>query len=234
MRRMRKLKQFISTFFFLLLFLVVVAMFFAVVIPGDKKTNNIFGKWKNAANIEATYPWYGLCKKDFVQSVGDLKKIIYSDSNLRTYYKNINMDNLRTVYLTGKYHVSYRKDGEIYNTRKKLEISADETIYTDGNIFIRGHCCNKISAMIAPPFHNEEPPEEALQPTKEEAFPPALPGLKPPQYPQYHLLPPQYRADIPDISNPTIITPELSTIYYVVPGIMMIIGIILMMKKNKE
>lgn len=58
-------------------------------------------------------------------------------------------------------HVSYRMNGNIYWTKKKVQLHAGETILIDGKLEIRGRCGNRISDRPMSPVHDHEPAEVA-------------------------------------------------------------------------
>ncbi len=58
-------------------------------------------------------------------------------------------------------HVSYRMNGNIYWTKKKVQLHAGETILSDGKLEIRGRCGNRISDRPMSPVHDDEPAEVA-------------------------------------------------------------------------
>lgn len=59
-------------------------------------------------------------------------------------------------------YVSYRLNGKIYWTRKKLTIAAGERVITDGTNYIRSRCGNRLIDAPQTQFSLLEPPEDVL------------------------------------------------------------------------
>lgn len=174
--------------------------------------------------------WYGLCQRNSVKNVADLMRLIKSDKKLSGFYADVNVWKLHKVNMSGKYHVYWQDGGKYYVTKNKLAISSKEAVYTDGYVYIRGHCCNKIVEYHYNKYSKDEPREELLQPPGIEQeippqymMPPVITTYLPPYVPQYYQeLPPfTFQAFFHDrpVQRAPINTPELSTIVYLLTGL---------------
>jgi hypothetical protein len=111
--------------------------------------------------------WYGLCSLYGANSVSQFRLSLDQDPQLASYFSDFDWSKAELIKLQSpmQMHVSYKKNGKIHFTRKKLLISAGETVITDGNYWIRSYCCNELSrepVAVSP----DEPPEEDLQPKR--------------------------------------------------------------------
>lgn len=91
-------------------------------------------------------------------------KIEMSDPAVKAQYAGFNLDQLREEKLKTNLvgYLSYRMDGRIYWTAKKLTLRAGEAIFTDGTRIARGRCLNCYSALPMSPVRSNEPTERAL------------------------------------------------------------------------
>jgi hypothetical protein len=117
-----------------------------------------------------------------IRSVKELKHAIAQDPLVKVHYQDFDLAKARIVRLTKDrtVHVSYRRGGGIYWTKKKITLFKGETLITDGKNASRTRCGNRISdPPVAPSSPDEPPPALFDEPV---APPPAVP-LPPPYGP---------------------------------------------------
>jgi hypothetical protein len=80
-------------------------------------------------------------------NVGELKAATEQDSVVRRHYSDFNLSRARTIRLeTAKaVYVSYRLNGAVYWTKRKVSLTKGEEIITDGVHSARTRCGNRIS-----------------------------------------------------------------------------------------
>ncbi len=101
------------------------------------------------------------------------------DPVVSRHYLPVRLASLRTVFLDRDraVHVSYRKAGRIYWTKRKIVLKKGEKVLSDGNNQIRARCGNRISEAPMTPVAAEEPTEEVMNaPVLEVPFE-SLPGF---------------------------------------------------------
>jgi len=114
-----------------------------------------------------------------IRSVKELKNAMAHDPLVKAHYQGFDLANARIVRLNKDraVHVSYRRGGGIYWTKKKITLFKGETLITDGKNTSRTRCGNRISdPPVAPSSPDEPPPALFDEPV---APPPAAP-LPPP------------------------------------------------------
>jgi len=81
-----------------------------------------------------------------VYSADELARSILLDPSLAEHYRDIRMKDLIAVRTQAsmRAYVSFRRDGQIFWTSKKLTIASGEIVLTDGEHMIRGRCGNRI------------------------------------------------------------------------------------------
>ena len=97
--------------------------------------------------------WYGLCKADTVHSVQDFRDTVNNDPLLAAHFAGFDWEKARMGKLeaTLASYVSYRKNGEIYITRKKIILPVGDGYITDGKRWVRSFCCNE---YVIVPVHD--------------------------------------------------------------------------------
>ena len=125
-------------------------------------------------------PWYGLCAKYSIRSPEDFRATVESDPLLRERFAAFDWENARLVSIPSEtlVHVSYRKDGQIAWTRRKLKLRAGEKVITDGAVTVRTYCCNEIVDAPMRPTRVDEPSPRALQPPQELSAAPIRPARR--------------------------------------------------------
>jgi hypothetical protein len=113
-----------------------------------------------------------------VRSVKELKSAIAQDPLVKAHYRGFDLAKARIVRLTKDraVHVSYRRGGGIYWTKKKLTLLKGETLITDGKSTSRTRCGNRISDGPVTPSSPDEPPpalfDEPVTPPRAAPLPP--------------------------------------------------------------
>ncbi|HEU0140024.1 MAG TPA: PEP-CTERM sorting domain-containing protein [Bryobacteraceae bacterium] len=95
-----------------------------------------------------------------VWSKEDVARAAQSDTVVADHYAEIDADHIRpvTVVKPARAYVSYRKNGKIYWSSRRISLHQGETLLTDGSQCVRGRCGNRLS---------EVPREPALPPAQE-------------------------------------------------------------------
>jgi hypothetical protein len=104
-----------------------------------------------------------------VYSVAELRQRQASDSAVRDHYTDFAMDRARLVTLRDDQmaYVSYRRQGQILWTTRKLRIPKGEMLLTDGRNYARTRCGNRLSSIPMQPGSGNG----AGEPTKELSLP---------------------------------------------------------------
>lgn len=103
------------------------------------------------ARSEISGNYVGLCKKESVHSVEDLRKTVLGDSVLARHFAGFNWQAARL----GKQDeevwtfVSYREGADIRRTLNPVRLPKGDGYVTDGVRMVRTYCCNDY--VIAPP-----------------------------------------------------------------------------------
>jgi hypothetical protein len=94
----------------------------------------------------------------------ELTSALARDGLAKGHYANFDAANAYIVQVKAPQwvHVSYRIDGEIYWTKKKLQLKTGETLLTDGKSFVRTRCGNRIATTPQSKVSDREPPPEAF------------------------------------------------------------------------
>jgi len=163
------------------------------------------------ARSEISGNYVGLCKKESVHSVQDLRKTVLSDSVLARHFAGFNWQAARL----GKQDkeiwtfVSFRKGDDIMRTSNPVRLPKGDGYVTDGVRTVRTYCCNDyviapppLEASPAPPPAEQvdgpprrksiteqavaPPPPEPNEPPDEGSVEPIPPFLRhPPYYPPH-------------------------------------------------
>ncbi len=125
-------------------------------------------------------PWYGLCAKYSIRSPEDFRATVESDPLLRERFATFDWEKARLVSIPSEtlVHVSYRKDGQIAWTRRKLRLRRGEKVITDGAVTVRTYCCNEIVDAPMRPTRVDEPSPAVLQPPQELSAAPIRPARR--------------------------------------------------------
>ena len=117
------------------------------------------------ASSQVKGKWYGLCAKNSVRSVEDLRRIIQSDPVLATYYADFDWSSakLEKLQKPASVHLAYRKDDVIRYTTRRINLPGGEHYVTDGNRNIRVFCCNDF--VDAPPRAQNDPVPQSMPTT---------------------------------------------------------------------
>ena len=96
-----------------------------------------------------------------VQSRAELARAVAADPVVARHYVDVQLDRVRVEAQpqTEFGFVSFRKNGAVYWTRRRVRISAGEKVLTDGMVRARARCGNQISATPRLPVLSEDPPE---------------------------------------------------------------------------
>ncbi|MGH9717214.1 MAG: PEP-CTERM sorting domain-containing protein [Candidatus Acidiferrales bacterium] len=99
-----------------------------------------------------------------VQSAQELRNAIAHDPLVAALYANFDLSRAHIIRLTHdrEVYVSYRLDGRIYWTKKRLLLRAGETLITDGKHEARTRCGNQISETPVQPVSPDEPSSAAM------------------------------------------------------------------------
>ena len=94
----------------------------------------------------------------------ELAEVIRKDRLVAAHYADFDVARAHpaTVSAPRAVYVSYRKDGKIYWTRKKVMLQAGETLLTDGLNEMRARCANRISDLPRFPVEENAPNPEIL------------------------------------------------------------------------
>lgn len=94
--------------------------------------------------------WYGLCRKNSIQTVEDFRRTVQNDSVLAVHFASFDWENAQIGRQDQetKVHVAYRKDDVIRQTSKLVKLPKGDQYITDGTHIVRTACCND---YIVPP-----------------------------------------------------------------------------------
>ncbi|MGC4052491.1 MAG: hypothetical protein QM757_24430 [Paludibaculum sp.] len=86
------------------------------------------------------------------------------DPVVAAHYRGFDFDRavVTQLYRPRLAYVSYRLDGKIYWTKKKVTVAAGERVITDGRSYIRGRCGNRLIDTPQGEVSTHEPPESVL------------------------------------------------------------------------
>ncbi|MEW6440635.1 MAG: PEP-CTERM sorting domain-containing protein [bacterium] len=103
------------------------------------------GAQDQAAEGSGARPWYGLCPEGRVKSVRDFQDEVLADPMLRTYYDGFDWNAAQLIRLEApvEAYLSYKKNGRIVRTKRKMSLPAGDAIITDGRTWVRAYCCNE-------------------------------------------------------------------------------------------
>ena len=92
----------------------------------------------------------------------ELRSKLSSDEAAARHYQLVHLAQLRSIgaNFTSPVYISYRKGNQIYWTRKPVRLTQGETLLTDGTLFARARCGNRISATPQEPVASTDPPED--------------------------------------------------------------------------
>ena len=111
-------------------------------------------------------------------NVAELKRKLTSDATAARHYQPFQLARVRSVgaNFASAVYVSYRKGDQIYWTRNPVRITAGEALLTDGVLFARARCGNRISMTPEVPVARVDPPPDIIDVPQYYEFPPiALP-----------------------------------------------------------
>ncbi len=99
-----------------------------------------------------------------VESAAELRNAISRDPLVAQLYASFDLSRAHIVRLTHdrEVYVSYRYDGKIYWTKKRLLLRAGETVITEGKETGRTRCGNRVSETPMQPVRQNEPPNAAV------------------------------------------------------------------------
>jgi hypothetical protein len=102
-----------------------------------------------------------------VASRADVARALRGDRVVAAHYGAFDVAHARVVPATARaVHVSYRKDGKIYWTARKVMLDEGEALLTDGHNLIRARCGNRISDAPQWPVEAGAPDERELDATE--------------------------------------------------------------------
>jgi hypothetical protein len=96
------------------------------------------------SNFESNGKWYGLCRKNSIQSVEDFRKTVAKDQALKIHFANFQWEKARMEKLDKPImaYVNFRKEENIFQKRTPIQLPAGDRYIVDGNRRVRTHCCN--------------------------------------------------------------------------------------------
>ena len=97
-----------------------------------------------AASSEISGHWYGLCPKNSIHSIEDFKRQVENDPLLKRHFSDFNWEKARIGQHKNEIytHVTFRKNGVIGVTRKRVKLPAGDRFITDENRWVRLYCGN--------------------------------------------------------------------------------------------
>lgn len=100
-----------------------------------------------------------------VENAQELQKAISNDPTVSQHYAGFHLATARIIRLSDarEAYVAYRKDNQIYWTKRKLTLPAGETLITDGTQQARTRCGNRISYIPQTPVSAIDPPEKSFE-----------------------------------------------------------------------
>lgn len=103
--------------------------------------------------------WYGLCKKQSIESIQDFRNIVQSDPDLMIYYSGFNWEQAKIGFLKEDIlaHVAHRKESIIRKTSKPIKLQKGDKYITDGSRTVRTYCCNDIILTPSAGIPNQDP-----------------------------------------------------------------------------
>ncbi len=99
-----------------------------------------------------------------IGGAGELRRAIMLDSVVASHFSDFNISNGRIIELPVEKtaYVSYRANGNIYWTKKKVKLAKGEKVITDGKNYARARCGNRISEVSMSPTSPKEPSPEVF------------------------------------------------------------------------
>ena len=113
--------------------------------------------------------------------VAELKRKLTTDAPAARHYQSFQIARVRSVgaNFASPVYVSFRKGDQIYWTRNPVRITAGETLLTDGVLFARARCGNRISMTPEVPVAHVDPPPDIIDVPQYFEFPPVAPPETP-------------------------------------------------------
>ncbi|HVB87795.1 MAG TPA: hypothetical protein VNK23_14140 [Candidatus Dormibacteraeota bacterium] len=152
-----------------------------------------------------------------VRSAQELRNAIANDPLVAALYANFDLSRAHIVRVAHdrEVYVSYRLNGHIYWTKKRLLLRAGETLISDGKHEARTRCGNRISETPVQPVSPAEPTSAAMNApasynlvAENSAAPPTLPDQTPSLDPASPLdLPPNVPLPTPIANQPISMIP---------------------------
>ena len=101
-----------------------------------------------------------------VYTPAELRAALSHDPLLRRHFSSFNLSRLHLVKLTEDHYayVSFRRDGRILWTRRKLKIAQGEILLTDGVFYAKTRCGNRLDELPAAPHETAELADAVLSP----------------------------------------------------------------------
>jgi hypothetical protein len=99
-----------------------------------------------------------------IHNVEDLRRAIETDPVVAAQYANFDLARFRIIKSRrDEYaYVSFRMGNNVYWTKKRLKVAKGETLITDGAMFGRTRCGNRLSQSAQAPTWSKEPPPAVL------------------------------------------------------------------------
>ena len=106
------------------------------------------------------------------ENEGELRRAIANDPLVAAHYQGFDLAKSRIVHLKHDRaaYVSYRLNGHVYWTKRKMRLARGESVITDGVITARTRCGNQISDVPAAPTSPAEPTTEVLEKPEDPAL----------------------------------------------------------------
>jgi hypothetical protein len=182
---------------------------------GDGPKYTVYDLIEKKRDEESRPPVYPYSVVDGgVHSIPELRTAILRDPVVAAHYVHFDLDRARVVEMkaTTYFHVSYRIEGEVFWTKKKLKVSRGEKLITDGLHFTRTRCGNLLSAFPRGITSPDEPPPEVFDA-------PQYPPWHPPSEPQpvMFVVPAALEQKRASVSEP-------ATLMFLAPGLIGLAG----------
>lgn len=120
------------------------------------------GSWEDSGHLPAvssrrhtSHPVYPFSLvAGGVYSPAELARALATSDSLRAHYKNFDFKRVRLIRIENNTpaFVSYRKDGKIFWTKRKLTLHSGELVLADGRYLVRARCANQISFVPQDPI----------------------------------------------------------------------------------
>jgi hypothetical protein len=117
------------------------------------------------ASSEISGKYFGLCKKNSINSVQDLRRTVRNDSVLSAHFSGFNWESAKLGKLDKEVWtlVSYRIGDDIRRTSKPVRLPEGDGYVTDGVRTVRTYCCNDYVIVPPPALVSAAPPAPPVE-----------------------------------------------------------------------